>query len=81
MKGTSAESRATNSYLDAIKARVYDYQQQLIRKDESVNAENMRNKMLGIDKRKHMLVGILQQHNDEIKALIGKEYAAATLVR
>ena len=81
MKGTSAESKATNSYLDALTAKVYDYQQQLIREDESVNVENMRNKILGLDKRKHMLVGIFQQHNDEIKALIGKEYAAATLVR
>jgi len=81
MKGTSAESKATNSFLDSLKAKVYDYQQQLIREDEIVNAENMRNKILGIDKMSHMLIGIFQQHNDEIKALIGKDYAAATLVR
>jgi len=81
MKGTSVESKSTNSYLDALKAKVYDYQQQLIREDEPVNAENMRNKIMGIDKRSHMLIGIFQQHNDEIKALIGKDYAAATHVR
>jgi len=81
MKGTSGESKSTNSYLDALKAKVYDYQQQLIREDEPVNAKNMRNKILGVEKRSHMIVGIFQQHNDEIKVLIGKEYAAATLVR
>ena len=54
MKGTSAESKAANSYLDALKVKIYDYQQQLIRKDELVNAENMRNKILGIEKRSHM---------------------------
>lgn len=81
MKGTSAESKATNSYLDTLKAKVYDYQQQLIREDELVNAENMRNKILGIEKRSYMIIGIFQQHNDEIKALIGKDYAAATHVR
>ena len=47
MKGTSAETKATNSYLDSLKAKIYDYQQQLIRADELVNAENMRNKILG----------------------------------
>jgi len=73
MKGTSGESKSTNSYLDALKAKVYDYQQQLIWEDELVNAENIRNKILGIDKRSHMLIGIFQQHNDEIKALIGKD--------
>ncbi|MGB4576660.1 MAG: phage integrase SAM-like domain-containing protein [Paludibacter sp.] len=60
---------------------MYDYQQQLIREDEPVNVENMRNKILGIEKRSHMLAGIFQQHNNEIKALIGKEYAPATHVR
>jgi site-specific recombinase XerD len=81
MKGYSGEAKSINSYLDALKAKVYDYQQQLIREDEQVNAENMRNKILGIDKRSHMLIGIFQQHNDEIKALIGKDYAAATHIR
>lgn len=81
MKGNSAESKAVNSYLDSLKAKVYDYQQKLIREDEIVNAENMRNLILGLEQRKYLLVPIFQQHNDEIKALIGKEYAAATLVR
>ncbi len=81
MKGYSAEAKSINSFLDSLKAKVYDYQQQLIREDEVVNAENMRNKILGIDKRSHMIIGIFQQHNDEIKALIGKDYAAATHVR
>lgn len=81
MKGSSAESRAINSYLDALKGKVYDYQQDLIREDELVNAENMRNKILGIEKHKHLLIPIFRKHNDEIKELIGKEYSPATLER
>ena len=81
MKGTSAETKATNSFLDTLKAKVYDYQQQLIREDEVVNAENMRNKILGVEKRSHMLIGIFQQHNEEIKALVGQEFATATYTR
>ncbi|MDD3321711.1 MAG: site-specific integrase [Paludibacter sp.] len=81
MKGTSAESKATNSYLDTLKAKVYDYQQQLIREDELVNAENMRNKIMGIEKRSHMLIGIFKQHNEELKALVGREFATATYTR
>ena len=61
MKGYSGEAKSINSFLDTLKAKVYDYQQQLIREDELVNAENMRNKILGIEKRSHMLVGIFQQ--------------------
>jgi len=67
--------------LDTLKSKVYDYQQQLIRENEPVNVENMRNKILGIEKRSHMLVGIFQQHNEEIKALVGREFATATYTR
>jgi len=81
MKGTSAEAKATNSFLDTLKAKVYDYQQQLIREDELVNVENMRNKIMGVEKRSHMLIGIFKQHNQEIKALVGREFATATYTR
>ncbi|MHB9055894.1 MAG: site-specific integrase [Paludibacteraceae bacterium] len=81
MKGTSADSKATNSYLDTLKAKIFDYQQQLIREDNLVNVENMRNKILGVEKRSHMLIGIFQQHNEEIKALVGREFATATYTR
>lgn len=81
MKGTSAEAKATNLYLDTLKAKIYDYQQQLIRDEDNVNIENMRNKIRGVDKKKYMLVPIFKQHNSDIKALIGKEYAPATYER
>ena len=81
MKGTSAEAKATNTFLDTLKVKIYDYQQQLIREDNLVNVENMRNKILGIEKRTHMLIGIFQQHNEEIKALVGREFATATFTR
>ena len=77
-KGTGPEAKAINSYLDAIKSRIYDHQQQLIRDNKSVNAENMRNKILGIEKQRHMLIPIFQQHNSDVKTLIGKDYASAT---
>ena len=80
-KGTTAEAKEINTYLDAIKSKIYDYQQQLIRDDKQVNAENMRNKILGIEKRRYMLIPIFQQHNREMEALIGREYAQATLSR
>lgn len=78
MKGNSTEARTINTYLDALNAKVYDYQQELIRAGEIINAENMKNKILGIEKKNHMLIPIFQRHNDEMKTLVGKEYAIAT---
>jgi len=81
MKGTTDEAKAINTYLDTLKAKVYEYQQQLVRENELVNAENMRNKILGVEKRRNMLVAIFEKHNDEMKALVGKEFAEATYQR
>ncbi|MEI8087492.1 MAG: site-specific integrase [Paludibacter sp.] len=41
----------------------------------------MRNKILGVEKRNHMLIAIFEQHNAEVKALVGKEFAEATYQR
>ncbi|MDD4426972.1 MAG: site-specific integrase [Paludibacter sp.] len=81
VKGTGAEARATNTFLDTLKAKIYDYQQELIREGESVNAENMRNKINGVDKLKHTIIPIYQQHNKELKTLIGRDFAHATYIR
>jgi|SRR5690554_541561 len=78
MKGTSSESRAINSYLDTLKAKVNEHQQNLIRENRIVNAENMRNKILGIEKQNYMLIPIFQKHNDEMRELIGKDFALGT---
>ena len=80
-KGTTPDSRTLNTYLDALKAKIYDYQQQLIRENKPVNAENIRNKIFGIEQRRHMLIPIFQKHNQEVKALIGVDYSPATLER
>lgn len=80
-KGTTPEAKTINAYLDTIKNSVYEHQQQLIRANKPVNSENMRNKILGVEKRKYILITIFQQHNDEMEALIGKEYAWGTLAR
>ena len=81
VKVTFAEAKTINTYLDALKSKIYDYQQELIRENKEVTYENMRNKILGIEQRRHMLIPIFQQHNNEMEALIGKEYAASTIKR
>ncbi|MFV0472176.1 MAG: site-specific integrase [Paludibacteraceae bacterium] len=37
--------------------------------------------MLGVEKRKHLLIPIFKQHNEEIKTLVGKDFAKATYIR
>jgi len=78
VKGNSEEARSVNSYLDILKAKVYDHQRDLIHAGEEVNASTMRSKLLGEEEKKRMLVPIFENHNKQMKALIGRDYARGT---
>jgi len=56
---------------------------QLFDDDKPLTAENIKMLLQGqeINRPKHMLMVIFRQHNDQIKALVGREYAAGTLER
>lgn len=81
MKGSSDEARSINSHLDLLKIQIIDAQMELIHKKIPVSAENLKSKLLGSDERSRMLVAIFTDHNNKIKELVGKEYAAGTLER
>ena len=70
MKCPTAEAKAINIYLDILNSKVYEYQQQLIRENELVNVENIHNKLLGVEKRNHMLVAIFGFNRLSIQLLL-----------
>ncbi|WP_035677546.1 site-specific integrase [Flavobacterium limnosediminis] len=78
MKGNSEESRSINSYLDILKGKVYDAQKEILQNDDRVTAATMKNKILGIEEKGHMLITIFKDHNKRMEALIGKEYSLST---
>lgn len=81
MKGNSEEARSINSILDFIKNKINEIQYELLKGGISFTIEEFKNRLLGTTERTRTLIPIFQDHNDKIKALIGKEYAAGTLER
>jgi site-specific recombinase XerD len=81
MKGTTDEARSINNQLDILKMKIIDAQMELVHKNIPVTSESLKLKLLGSNERARMLVPIFQDHNNKIKELIGKEYAAGTLER
>jgi site-specific recombinase XerD len=81
MKGTTDEARSINSQLDILKLKIIDAQMELVHKNIPVTSESLKLKLTGSAERPRMLVPIFQDHNNKIKELIGKEYAAGTLER
>ena len=81
IKGNTPEAKSFNSFLDTLKNKVYACERELIQDGKEVTFETFRNKWLGIEDRPRMLMEIFQQHNDQLKELVGREYAEGTLQR
>ncbi len=78
------EAKALNAYLDTLQAKVHEARHQLLMSGKPVTAEAIRNIVQGREasgERPHLLLEIFQYHNDQVKALIGKEYSKGTLTK
>ncbi len=81
VKGTNEEARSFNSYIDSVKIKIYEHQKKLLDNNKTITSEAIKNSMLGIEEKQRTVVAIFQYHNKQVKALVGKEFAAGTLER
>lgn len=72
-----------NAYLDTLQQKVFESKRKLLELDQAVTPGNIKTLLLGksVNREKRMLMEIFRHHNDQMKALVGKEYAPGTLVR
>jgi hypothetical protein len=76
--------RALNAYLDTLQAKVHKARHQLLMNGKPVTAETVRNFVRGREtnaERPQLLLEIFQYHNDQVKALVGKEFSKGTLTK
>ena len=81
VKGTNEEARSINSYIDSVRIKIYEHQKKLMDNNKTITSEAIKNSMLGIEEKQRTIVAIFQYHNKQVKALVGKEFAAGTLER
>ena len=79
--GRTEEVKQFNTYLDILKSKVYVCQKDLISDNKEVTAESLKNKFLGIEESSRKIIMIFQNHNNQVKHLVGIEYAKGTLDR
>jgi integrase len=81
VRGTTADVRELNRYMDAIKVKVHKIQETLLENKELITSEIIKNIYLGKNSKYKMLLEIFQVHNDKIERLVGKEFAPGTIER
>ncbi|MGQ0828331.1 MAG: site-specific integrase [Bacteroidota bacterium] len=81
VNGTSEEAKSINSYLMSLEQSVYNAHRDMINNKKVVTAETLKNKLNGIEERERSIVSIFENHNKQMEALLGKEFAQGTLDR
>ncbi len=82
-EGKTDYAKSINSYLDILQQKVFEAKRHLIEMDEEITPVKIKDLMLGrkLDKENHMLMEQFKLHNEQMKALVGKDFAPATLER
>ncbi|HEY9535687.1 MAG TPA: site-specific integrase, partial [Mucilaginibacter sp.] len=83
LNGSGEEVRSLNSYLKTLEHEVYEIHRYLIEKKLPLTAVNLKNALLKKEEVTtcKMLVPIFKEHNRQIAALVGTEYAQGTADR
>ena len=79
--GFTEEAKILNGYLDTLRSRALNYQQEIFREGRELDIATFREKWLGIKEKPVMLMDVFVEHNRKMKLLVGKEYAKFTYIR
>ena len=79
--GRTNESKLINNHLGLVKAKLLGCHSKLEARGSAVTIDALKKEYVGAVERPRMLLEIVQQHNDDIKTLIGKDYSRATWVK
>lgn len=80
-KGYSTEAKELNNYLTEIRHKSFKIFEKLVDKNEIVSCHIIKNILLGKESNQKMLLKVFNEHNNQIKSLIGKDFAQATFTR
>lgn len=77
-QGTKEDARALNVMLDTIAMKAQEARKVLLDDDKEISAQAIKDYLTGVDDSKTIL-SVFADHNKQVEALVGKEYAWGTL--
>jgi site-specific recombinase XerD len=81
VKGNGEKARILNQSIDHLELLARQKYNELKDQGQPVTALSIKNRMLGVEEKKHSLMSVFAYHNAQMKAQVGKEFAAGTLQR
>jgi integrase len=82
VRSKKESTRELNYYLDMLQGKVFEAQREMVSIGIEITANKVKNFILGKDiEESKTLLEVYNQHVEEVRALVGKEYAQGTLKR
>ena len=82
MKGTSSNARSVNTFLESLLSKAYTHQRQILNEGKEFTMTEFRSRWTGVPlERPRMLMEVFEEHNQQMKALIGHEFSHHTFER
>ncbi|MGY6648048.1 site-specific integrase [Wenyingzhuangia sp. IMCC45574] len=78
VKGNSKESKTLNEYLNSVRGQIQNCQQALQEQGKTITAKALTNAFLGKGEKQWTLKELFENHNKQMKELIGVEYSGTT---
>jgi len=79
--GNKESIKELNYYLNALEQQVYQAKRRLIESNKDVSAKTIKDILTGNYDKRRTILEIFRQHNDQMKSLVGIEYARGTVGR
>lgn len=82
MIGNTSAAKSLNSFLDSLLSKAYSHQRQILNEGKEFSMTEFKNRWLGVStERVYMLMEVFEEHNAQMKALVGHEFSPLTLER
>jgi site-specific recombinase XerD len=81
MKGASEESRLVNNHLTDVRNELWNIYTEKNKLDQYISAEEIKDKFLGTETEHRSLLEVFDEHNEQLRELVGKDYVKATLTK
>lgn len=80
-KGTKEAAKSLNAFLQTMEVQVHEARRRLIEAGKPITAQALKDLLTGREERKVGILEVFAHHNEQLAALVGKEFAEGTLER
>lgn len=70
VKGNNEEAKTLKVYLKQVEAKLFEHYREMLAKNTLISAEDLKNAYLGLEKKQHSLLELIDYHNNHLRSTL-----------